>query len=320
MSGHRPVVDVHHHAFAPALRHALATAGVDGAGGESLPPWSPEDSLRIMDRYGIDVAMLSVPVPLTFADDADRRRLARAVNEFGADCARRWPDRFGFLATLPLPDVEGSVAEARHAFDTLGADGVAVLTKPRGDVPGRSAPRAPVCRARPPRGRGLHPPHRGRRRPHARPRRRLARARPPAVAARVAFDTTRAVANLIVTDAVERYPGIRFVVTHCGGCTASVASRLIDRRPLVEAYTNAMSHGAGLRMAEVEAMMVEAQQVARRRLASLFFDVALSTDPGALAALVGLVPWSQLVLGTDFPIAQEIGLHVTLESLERRRS
>jgi hypothetical protein len=49
----------------------------------------------------------------------------------GSDARRlvdRWPDRFGFFATLPLPDVDAAVVEASRVLDDLGADGVAVLT------------------------------------------------------------------------------------------------------------------------------------------------------------------------------------------------
>jgi hypothetical protein len=37
------------------------------------------------------------------------------------------PDRFGFFATIPLPHIERSVAEAVRALDELRADGVVLL-------------------------------------------------------------------------------------------------------------------------------------------------------------------------------------------------
>jgi 6-methylsalicylate decarboxylase len=36
--------------------------------------------------------------------------MARRVNEYKAELVREWPDRFGCFATLPLPDVQGSLA------------------------------------------------------------------------------------------------------------------------------------------------------------------------------------------------------------------
>jgi hypothetical protein len=48
-----------------------------------------------------------------------------------------------------------------------------------------------------------------------------------------------------------------------------------------------------------------------------FFDTALSTSADVLRSLTSLVPASQLLLGTDFPMAQEIGLFYTLDGLTR---
>ena len=54
------------------------------------------------------------------------------VNEEHAELVGKHPDRFGQFAVLTLPDVEGAVAEAIHALDVLGADGVVVLSNAGG--------------------------------------------------------------------------------------------------------------------------------------------------------------------------------------------
>ena len=54
----------------------------------------------------IAAALLSVPIPLTVRDP---RRVARALNEAGAAAVADTPERFGLLAALPLPDVEGAL-------------------------------------------------------------------------------------------------------------------------------------------------------------------------------------------------------------------
>jgi len=46
--------------------------------------------------------------------------------EFGATLARDHPNRFGLFAVLPLPDVDGGLAELAYALDVLGAVGVAL--------------------------------------------------------------------------------------------------------------------------------------------------------------------------------------------------
>ena len=56
-------IDVHHHVLTPHYVEKLANVGVVQSGGVSFPRWKPEDSLAVMDRYGVDVALLSVSSP-----------------------------------------------------------------------------------------------------------------------------------------------------------------------------------------------------------------------------------------------------------------
>ena len=49
------------------------------------------------------------------------REMARRVNEYTADLVTKRPDRFGNFATVPLPDVDGALAEIQYAFDTLAS-------------------------------------------------------------------------------------------------------------------------------------------------------------------------------------------------------
>jgi hypothetical protein len=62
-----------------------------------------------------------------FGDDRAARRLARSCNECSARLAADHRGRFGLFATLPLPDVEGSLREIEFAFDVLRADGVGLI-------------------------------------------------------------------------------------------------------------------------------------------------------------------------------------------------
>src|SRR6185436_8979750 len=100
--------------------------------------------LRTMDENEIAKAIVSVSAPgvqldANKRDDAAARAMAREVNEFTAHVVADHPDRFGFFATLTLPDAESAVAEAEYALDELGAAGVVLLANALGEYLGAPA-------------------------------------------------------------------------------------------------------------------------------------------------------------------------------------
>ena len=119
-------IDVHHHHASPAF---VAEIKARQTGQHALIEWSPARSLEEMDRASVRTAMTSVAPPgVWFGDNAAARALARESNEYAARIATDHPGRFGVFAALPLPDVEGSLAEIEYAFDVLKADGVGLMT------------------------------------------------------------------------------------------------------------------------------------------------------------------------------------------------
>ena len=91
--------------------------------------WSEAAALEMMDRQGIETAMVSLSSPSAhFLPLAERPGLVREINEAGAALMRAHPTRFGFFATLPLPDVAAALTEIAYVFDTLGVDGVILET------------------------------------------------------------------------------------------------------------------------------------------------------------------------------------------------
>src|SRR6202012_3486352 len=80
-----------------------------------------------------DAAVVSLSPPGVWFDDVGlARELSRLVNEETAALGRSQPSRFAGLITVPLPDVEGALAEIAHGFDELGLDGVALSTNHAG--------------------------------------------------------------------------------------------------------------------------------------------------------------------------------------------
>jgi len=98
-----------------------------------------------MASHGIKRSVLCVSTPQANAflderDDALRKKktiaLARLLNEFVAELCRVYPERFSWMAVMPLPYVEEAVTEVRYALEELGAIGVGVLTNHEGMYPG----------------------------------------------------------------------------------------------------------------------------------------------------------------------------------------
>jgi Predicted metal-dependent hydrolase of the TIM-barrel fold len=126
------LVDVHHH-FIPPFWFDEVKEHISRQGGGRIVPnwygWSEQQALERMDQAGVATAIVSISAPgVWFGDIAQGRRLSRDTSLYAAQMRQRHPQRFGFFAALPLPDIEGSLRELEYAFDQLHADGVVLMT------------------------------------------------------------------------------------------------------------------------------------------------------------------------------------------------
>ncbi len=62
-------IDVHHHILPPVYIKALSSSGQDRSGGVSLPTWSQEAALALMDPQGIATAITSILSPGVYFGD-----------------------------------------------------------------------------------------------------------------------------------------------------------------------------------------------------------------------------------------------------------
>ncbi len=95
-----------------------------------------DERFRVMDRFGDYRQVLSLASPpIESLAGPDRTpELARLANDGMAEICRKHPDRFaGFTASLPMNNVDASLAETKRAIKDLGARGVQIFT----DVNGR---------------------------------------------------------------------------------------------------------------------------------------------------------------------------------------
>ncbi|MDQ2586730.1 amidohydrolase family protein [Saccharothrix yanglingensis] len=273
-------IDVHHHAYHGRLADALAARGVTQmAPGVPVPRWEPADTLRVMAEHDLAAVVLSVLVPdaaLLLPDAAD---LVRRTNEWTAEVVRGNPDRFGLLATLPLPDPDAALAEVGYAFDVLGADGV-VLPASLADGALLGDPGLDPLLAELDRRDAVvfvHPNPGYRCSCTGAPD--FAAVVPPPLVDFVA-DTTRAVANLLFRGALRRFPRIRFVLAHGGGTIPFLVGRL----ELARTWVLPGQDGS-----------------VGEELGRLYYETAQSSTAAALACVDAVAEPGHVLFGTDFP-------------------
>ena len=266
-------IDTHHHIVPPAYAHWLHGKAMT-AGGLPIPAWSVAGSLDLMDGQGTRAAVLSVSTPgVHLGDDAEARRMAREVNEFAAEVVRQAPGRFGFFATLTLPDVDGAIAETAYAFDVLKADGVVLLASVRGTYLGDAAFEPLMAELN--RRKAVVFVH-----PSELPCAPLPGI--PPFAADFLLDTTRAAINLAKSGCLERHPELKIILSHAGGFVPFAAERMA-RVCGADGSTD-----SGL-----------------ARLRRFWFDTALSSTPYAMPSLLAFADPARILYGSDWPYANK---------------
>jgi aminocarboxymuconate-semialdehyde decarboxylase len=186
------------------------------------------------------------------------------------------PDRFGGFACLPLPDVDGALAELAYAFDDLRLDGAVLFSNARGIYLGDSRfdplfeelqRRAAVV--------FVHPnPSPG---PSAH-----ALGLPDNLIDFTA-DTTRAIAHLHYSNTLARTPEVKYVFSHAGGTVPFLAGRfaILDEMDVIPGS--------------------EARATAAETFRHLYWDTAAAWGDPVLRMLRDVAGIDHVVFGTDYP-------------------
>jgi 6-methylsalicylate decarboxylase len=272
----RTRIDVHHHYVPPVHAEAMARNRV----GAPPPPWTPQLSFADMAKGGVTTAVLSLMQPgIWFGNVEESRQLSRACNEYGAQLRRDYAGRFGLFAAIPLPDTEGSLREIEYALDVLKADGIGLFTS-YGDKYLGDPAFVPVFE-------------------ELNRRKAVVYTHPTTPvcctgvvkgvspgAIEFATDTTRTIASLLFGGGgtAFRCPDIRFIWSHSGGTLPFLIGRLI-REQVVKKDP---------RMPDGPVPIVQ----------KYFYEIAQGNMPGQFAALLKLVPVSQLMFGSDYPFRE----------------
>ena len=249
---------------------AGAARGLGAGGGAELAA-----RLRLMDRAGIEMQVLSASPQMPYAEDKGKAaRAARFVNDQYAELAERYRGRFAAFAALPMPHLEESVGEMGRALDELGMAGVAMNTT----VLGRALVEPdfePVFAELNRRGAVLylHPAGNG--------------ACSPLIAdyhltwmVGAPVEDTISIMQLITHGIPARYPDITIINSHLGGALPMLLQRADDQYGWEAPDTP------------------ERPSVAARRM---WYDTVGHGHVPALRCAIDSFGADRLVLGTDFP-------------------
>lgn len=271
-------VDVHSHNVLPRFIQFLDNKGAALDETFPLPQWDVASHLAFMDSAGIQTAVLSMPAPQPyFGDIEETKRVIRQYNEASAELKRKYPDRFMFVAALPLPDVEAAISEAVYALDTLGADGIKLATNSRGQYVGDAGldrlmsvldERNTVVI--------LHP-HKP-----VPVNSQLIETTPLAMYEYPA-ETTRTVANMLSRNVPARFDKIKWVVPHCGSFLPLTIPRMKAVLPVMVA----------------KGIMQPVDWDAN--LKNMYFDLAGGASPEIVKNLLTITTSDHLLYGSDYP-------------------
>jgi aminocarboxymuconate-semialdehyde decarboxylase len=231
-----PIVDVHNHFYPPEYLDALRSGKsvvrvtVDSSGNPHIH--YPGDynvavaghrdiayRQSVLEAEGVDTQVITLTTPGTHVESpAYAATLARLVNDaFARIVAERGP-RFSALATLPLNDPAASVVELRRAIEELHLPGAMLFSNVNG-VALADERFWPLYEAANDSDAVLH----------------IHPTSPVGVEAMTQYwlmplvgflmDTTLAAAHLVFAGVAERFPRIKWVLSHLGGAVPYMAER-----------------------------------------------------------------------------------------------
>jgi len=291
MSRLKKLIDVHSHAIFDFMGGPSTAKWKTTSSG--LPDWSMDGALELMDKFEISTAVISSPNAANDIVGQAGRDRARAVNDALAEMMAKHPTRFGGMATLPARDIDGCLKEMEYALDVLKLDGVATSTSindvymgedvydPWFEEMNRRAVtlfiHPTIHSSFPSTSLGLHP-----------------------SVFEFLFDTTRMLANMVITGKKKRFSRMSMIATHAGGTMPF----LVRRFQVLETFW-----GAGKNREAIPAEEV------RDVLASFYYDLTASTTSTQLLGLLELVPTSQLLMGVDIPFMPHYSISEAIEAI-----
>ena len=276
---HTKIIDIHSHFTTSEYLNMLEKHNAALEDGFPVPLWNIQEHLNLMEQCNIHWTLLSLSTPQPYFNGFEQEsiNMCRQLNEQMAQIKRDYPHKFGFQATLPLPDVAASIEEAIYALDYLDADGIKFPSNSRGLYLGVSeleplmaelSKRHAIC--------NIHP-HR------PEPIKEGIFSAGPVPLFEFLADTTRAVLNLVSNGVILRYPNIKWIIPHCGSFLPNIYDRF-----------------AGLSKVLIPQGLMQPIDI-EKSFGQLYFDLSGNPAPHLLEWLLTITTPEHIMYGSDFP-------------------
>lgn len=238
---------------------------------------NPDRRIADMEKMRLDLTILSIAPPHFYynLEGEEAIGFAQRQNNRLAEISRAYPDRFVSMATVPLQNVEAAVAEMERAVVDLDMRGVEVGSNIRGRYLGDpvfwpfyekvASLDVPIF---------IHP-------------------RDVAGSERMKdfyfgnlignpLDTTIAAAHIIFSGVLDRFPGLKIILSHAGGCLPYICGRF--------------RHGFDVRPECKEVIKKSPLDYVKK----FYFDT-ITHDSESLRFLISRVGADHVLIGTDYP-------------------
>jgi len=268
------IIDTHFHAFPAKLLEKVPGASKGDPRGLGFHAFTYEEYIGHLDRYGIDIGVLSHPAGgIEVGFNRERALdLARLCNDAYAEYSHRYPQRLKWFARIPMVHMDDALAELHRCMKDLGAHGVVSPTNIGGEKSLDDAQFAPfwaeVARYDVPVF--LHP-HDAPCSPRWHKFSLQQKLHWPA-------DTTLALSRLVLSGIFDRHPGLKLIAAHLGGMTLIY----LDRINWQEGNP-------------------ECARIPEEYFKKIFYDIAGPVRAPAIRCVCDTVGTDQVLFGGDYP-------------------
>lgn len=285
-------IDAYSHIVPPKYKERLSSIAREEVDRKIAPIpalYSLEHRFRIMDKYEpiMQVLTLGWPPVEHIADPVKAADLAMAANDEMAELVAKYPDRFvAAIACLPMNNMDAALKEADRAINDLNFRGVYTHT-PVNDKPLDLPEFMPLYEKMSQYGLPIfiHP------------------MKMPSPDYRIEnnskykiwstfgwpYETTLAMARLVLSGTLERYPDLRIVTHHCGGMIPYFADRAIEFAQLPD-----------LKGIKEEKIVLRRDAAEYYRM--FYADTALYGNAPALMCAHAFFGADHLLFGADMPL------------------